>query len=341
LAGGPGASRQVALYQVGYVDLICVRSVDDHSDRQRRSLGTIDQLANVLGSDNATHTTEVDTLPCSGIRIPHGPLSGLLGWKLVVRPAPAGKNGWWNETARARRTQHRRSAVLPSLLAASSQEQTLVAPMRPVNAARFSTLSLPLTVDDIEKPPLPPKHNTRNVSVDLTRRAHIRVSLDAKAQGSIPTRRSPSPLPANHRPPSAVVVNFVLDTGVQHSTISRDTLNLMGYSVDRLPLDEDEQPFITLLIQGLPSRFRLAAPGDMSRLGVQFLQDAGLSLYFPRDHRDGPVLYGKQFCVHPVSSLLMILSVEPERLSMDAPSTVPRQTPKMTIPQRVRALFGL
>ena len=317
-------------------------SLDDHSDRQQRSLGTADQLANVLGSDNASHTTEVDTLPCSGIRIPHGPLSGLLGWKLVVRPAPAGKDGWWNETAGARRSRHRRSAFLPPVVAGTSQEQALVAPMRAATSARFSTLSLPLTVDDIEKPPLPPKYDSRMASVDLTRRAHIRVSLDAKAQGLNQKRRSPSPLPPVHRPPSAVVVNFILDTGAQHSTISRETLDIMGYSLERLPHDEDEQPVVTLLIQGLPSRFRLAAPGGMSRLGVQFLHDAGLSLYFPRDHRDGPVLYGKEFlCFMPVSSLLMILSVEPERFSMAAPSTVPRQTPKLTIPQRVRALFGL
>lgn len=48
----------------------------------------IDLLAEVVGPDSIPHTTELDSVPCAGIRIPAGPFSGLLAWRLVVGVHP-------------------------------------------------------------------------------------------------------------------------------------------------------------------------------------------------------------------------------------------------------------
>ncbi|KAJ8517699.1 hypothetical protein ONZ45_g5130 [Pleurotus djamor] len=38
-----------------------------------------------LGADMIPHTTELTSLPCAGLRIAHGPLTGLMAWKFVVQ----------------------------------------------------------------------------------------------------------------------------------------------------------------------------------------------------------------------------------------------------------------
>ncbi|KAI5827056.1 hypothetical protein K523DRAFT_322387 [Schizophyllum commune Tattone D] len=43
------------------------------------------EVNRIVGDDNAPHTTEIDTIPCAGLRIMHGPLKGLFAWRLVVR----------------------------------------------------------------------------------------------------------------------------------------------------------------------------------------------------------------------------------------------------------------
>ncbi|KAI5886643.1 uncharacterized protein SCHCODRAFT_02642259 [Schizophyllum commune H4-8] len=43
------------------------------------------EVERIVGDDNAPHTTEIDTIPCAGLRIMHGPLKGLFAWRLVVR----------------------------------------------------------------------------------------------------------------------------------------------------------------------------------------------------------------------------------------------------------------
>lgn len=107
--------------------------------------------------------------------------------------------------------------------------------------------------------------------------------------------------------PSAdgVVTNFILDTSLPYSIISRDTLIALGYPPNQLPpltmsnphsqdWEDDQDSAITLSVQGIPTRLRIARPGEASRLGVQFLQDAGVSLFFPMDGEGvGPVLYCK------------------------------------------------
>ncbi|KAF8996034.1 hypothetical protein BDQ17DRAFT_963193 [Cyathus striatus] len=48
-------------------------------------------LSIALGEDNLQHTTEIDTIPCAGIRISNGNLKGLIAWRLVVKIG--GKDG--------------------------------------------------------------------------------------------------------------------------------------------------------------------------------------------------------------------------------------------------------
>ncbi|KAL1741154.1 hypothetical protein HDZ31DRAFT_46047 [Schizophyllum fasciatum] len=43
------------------------------------------EVNRIVGEDNTPHTTEIDTIPCAGLRIMHGPLKGLFAWRLVVR----------------------------------------------------------------------------------------------------------------------------------------------------------------------------------------------------------------------------------------------------------------
>ncbi|KAI4517787.1 hypothetical protein K525DRAFT_289232 [Schizophyllum commune Loenen D] len=51
------------------------------------------EVNRIVGDDNAPHTTEIDTIPCAGLRIMHGPLKGLFAWRLVVRVDPSTSAG--------------------------------------------------------------------------------------------------------------------------------------------------------------------------------------------------------------------------------------------------------
>jgi len=164
----------------------------------------------------------------------------------------------------------------------------------------------------------------RPSSFVLTRQPH-----SAKTHPK-PTRRT-QPQPQSllrHTSPisNALVVNFILDTSLPYSIISRDTLTALGYPILHL-LASMPLAVVTLSIQNIPTRFHIARPNEASRLGVQFLHDAGVSVFFPKDGLGvGPVLY-----------------VESAHLLKDVPRTIsPQQKSgvKLTLPQRVRALFG-
>ncbi|KAL1717691.1 hypothetical protein EV715DRAFT_274031 [Schizophyllum commune] len=51
------------------------------------------EVNRIVGDDNAPHTTEIDTIPCAGLRIMHGPLKGLFAWRLVVRVDHSSSSG--------------------------------------------------------------------------------------------------------------------------------------------------------------------------------------------------------------------------------------------------------
>ena len=170
----------------------------------------------------------------------------------------------------------------------------------------------------------------------------------------------------------AVATNFILDTSLPYSIISRDTLVALGYPPHHFPSpfadphtldydygDESIHPdlIVSLSIQGVTTRARIARPGEASRLGVQYLRDASVSVFFPRNGDGvGPVLYC-EFCRHVLCTLRasfinkttlltkMSTTDESARLLRDVPLTITTLPDngrgKPTLPQRVRALFGL
>lgn len=249
-------------------------------------LTTISQLAYALGPDNLPHTTEIDTIPCAGIRIPHGALTGLLAWRLVVRLAPPAKEnrGWWNKYADKRNSYSEPTVHTPHYTGAS------------IPFSSVSALSLPLFTQVLS--PTSAGNLARKVrpsSVMLTRQPH-----SSKTHPQTNKRSQPRPQSQLHpqtSPPISNVVNFILDTSLPYSIISRDTLIALGYPILHL-LASMPLAMVTLSIQNIPTRFHIARPNEASRLGVQFLHDAGVSVFFPKDGLGvGPVLYGKVFLV--------------------------------------------
>jgi len=276
-------------------------------------LTTISQLAYALGPDNTPHTTEIDTVPCAGIRIPNGALTGLLAWRLVVRLVPPAKETrrWWNDYTDRRNsystpTDHTRASI-PYNPFASISAHSLPLFTRTLSAAGTRGLR---DFDDSEK--------VRSSSVVLTRQPHPWNTQIIQPRSKL-----------GQKPPlsNALAVNFILDTSLPYSIISQDTLLALGYPLPSVHHPPGMPPaMVTLSIQNIPTRFHIARYNEASRLGVQFLHDAGVSVFFPKDGEGvGPVLY-----------------VESAYLLNDVPRTIlfERSGVKLTLPQRVRALFG-
>lgn len=316
-------------------------------------LTTISQLAYALGPDNTFHTTEIDTVPCAGIRIPQGPLTGLLAWRLVVRLAPSAKEkrGWWNENK-----DRRNSYAAPLVQTLRPRAQPYKGAPRICNpSTSTSTLSLPLLAQTLSPgagsfKDFPQK--SQQSSVILTRQARI-----SKPHSQTTNRSQPQLAQTLPSLPSALTVNFILDTSLPYSIISRDALIALGYPphlipsplmshLAGMPQDNINPAMVTLSIQNILTRFHIARPNEASKLGVQFLHDAGVSVFFPKDGEGvGPVLYGKFsfFFFISVNSITTCQTVESARLLKDVPRTIPLQGigVKLTLPQRVRALLGL
>jgi hypothetical protein len=231
------------------------------SSSSRTLLGTVHQLASALGPDNILQTTEIDTIPCAGVRIPHGPLKGLLAWRLVVRiPERAGNSHDWLKAPDTNETRRRVHSM--KLLS------------HPPPAKR--TYSASRSVSD---------HCTKPIDDSLA-------SFGRRSFPSLQDALAPS---HPQRKPIALVSNFILDTSIPHSVISREALGALGYPLSRFPkgdfIDSDDSSVI-LSVQGVPTRLRFANHGEASRLGVQFLHDAGVSVFFPQNADGiGPVLY--------------------------------------------------
>ena len=272
---------------------LCIITVSHPSQSPIPALTTISQLAYALGPDNVPHTTEIDTVPCAGIRIPHGALTGLLAWRLVVRlPPKKEKRGWWNNYSE-RRNSYSESTV-----------HTQLAPIPYNPFTSVSALSLPLFTQVLSPPGPVNLHDlTRKVrpsSVVLTRQPHsskthspIRRSQQQQSQPQLHHYQNSPPIS------NALAVNFILDTSLPYSIISRETLIALGYPPPSiLHLANMPLGMVTLSIQNIPTRFHIARPNEASRLGVQFLHDAGVSVLFPKDGLGvGPVLYGKSLLV--------------------------------------------
>ncbi|KAF8963900.1 hypothetical protein BDZ97DRAFT_958968 [Flammula alnicola] len=323
------------------------------------------QLASALGPDNVPYTTEIDTIPCAGVRIPNGPLTGLLAWRLVVRipPPTKTKRSWWcsgDTTSGRKRSSYALDLSLPPAPAMNfhSYSDSPLPMMRQMNNwASISTASLPLgrvaAGHMLSYPDVHPNLNdmppARPRSMMLSRQPHVDTSAAATRHNHHRDMSTPQPsaLRTGALKNEGVAANFILDTSLPYSIVSRDTLEALGYSPSHFPaahVDPHSQAYddgedsknsdsvVTLLIQNIPTRLRIARPGEASRLGVQFLRDAGVSVFFPRDGDGvGPVLY-----------------CESARLLRDVPLTIPNLPnggrgagTKLTLPQRVRALFGL
>ncbi|KDR85496.1 hypothetical protein GALMADRAFT_234398 [Galerina marginata CBS 339.88] len=307
-------------------------------------LTTASQLASALGPDNAPYSTEIDTIPCAGVRIPHGPLTGLLAWRLVVRtPTPTNsKRAWWSDKSthggKKRRRRYSSNAIPPPLPVHTFSYSDN--PMAEIALASVSTGSLPLPhLMALSPTPEPVRSQpSRPHSAMLSRHSHVHSS---SRSDTLPRNKAST---INNADASAIAANFILDTSLPYSIISRDTLKALGYPSNRLPSPATSDPHsphweddmdscfsVTLSIQHISTRLRIARPDEASRLGVQFLHDAGVSVFFPKDGEGvGPVLY-----------------LESARLLKDVPRTITSLpagarggTPK-TLQQRVRALFGL
>jgi hypothetical protein len=269
---------------------VCI-TVSHPSESPIPPLTTISQLAYALGPDSVPHTTEIDTVPCAGIRIPHGALTGLLAWRLVVRLAPPTKEkrGWWNNY-----TDERNNYSEPTVHTPHFTGRTPLA----ISYTSVSALSLPLYTQVLSPNGSGNLHDLarkiRPSSFVLTRQPHFSTTHPQPTKWTQPQTQSrlyqASPPISN-----ALVANFILDTSLPCSIISRDTLIALGYPILHL-LASMPLATVTLSIQNIPTRFHIARPNEASRLGVQFLHDAGVSVFFPKDGLGvGPVLYGKSF----------------------------------------------
>lgn len=285
------------------------------SSSRTRLLGTVVQLANALGPDNILQTTEIDTIPCAGVRIPHGPLKGLLAWRLVVRVPEQGK-----------------------------REDSWKIPNEPMDTRR-RVHSMRL----LSRPPTKPTYSTSHSACGHTNLKPIDNSLASFGRRSFPNLQDTFTPPQPHRKPIALVSNFILDTSIPHSVISRDALGALGYPLSTFPKNSSpEDSTVTLSIQGVPTRLCIANHGEASRLGVQFLHDAGVSVFFPQNGDGiGPVLYrmwSSSLPSSPQSLMTLLFAVESAQLLKSVPSTLPRfgaRERKNTLPRRVKALLGL
>ncbi|KJA28434.1 hypothetical protein HYPSUDRAFT_703034 [Hypholoma sublateritium FD-334 SS-4] len=305
------------------------------------------QLAAALGPDNVPYTTEIATIPCAGVRISHGSLTGLLAWRLVVSnplQIKPPRRTWWGtgDTTRQNEKAHYGTHRPPPTKHSNSDSEFTHPDMPPPKIwAAASTTSLPM------KGGLS-RHSNAEVHRIIPERPQSAMTVFdfPRYQAEEMEHGRQSSLGANlmQRNP-AVATNFILDTSLPYSIISRDTLAALGYSPDLFPsphadphaLDYDGSSearnpdlIVSLSIQGVTTRVRIARPGEASRLGVQYLRDASVSVFFPRNGDGvGPVLY-----------------YESARLLRDVPLTITAlpdhgRAGKPTLPQRVRALFGL
>lgn len=240
-------------------------------------------------------------MPCAGVRIPHGPLTGLLAWRLVVRdpkPGPAPTNtrrsSWW-VGLRKTQTVGGSSGVsrpAPGGHAYSYSDQMLPPPppttLQDLEGTDGSTASLPIPQGRLYSTGFRPP----------------------SAMTLFASHAAAHPAPA---PTDAVAANFILDTSLPYSIIARDTLRALGYAGARFPpahasphvlpyandsgerdTEDEEVVEVEVTIQGVQTMARIARAGEAGRLGVQFLRDAGVSVFFPKDGEGvGPVLYCK------------------------------------------------
>lgn len=279
-----------------------IQSVSHHP------LTTNSQLAAALGPDNISYTTEIATIPCAGVRISHGPLTGLLAWRLIVcNPSPIKppKRSWWGSGDGTREEGGNR----PGTRAPIFPMHTAVRNSSVWSAA--SATSLPMKGGSGSHVSLTEGYN---VTVERPQSAMTVFGFPRyhEAEHAYTRQASQSEIATATIP--VVATNFILDTSLPYSIISRDTLTALGYSPAHFPSSKTDphaveyntteenrhsELIVSLSIQGVTTRVRVGRPGEASRLGVQYLRDASISVFFPRDGDGvGPVLYC-EYCPDP------------------------------------------
>ena len=316
------------------------------------------ELASALGPDNSPHTTEIDSMPCAGVRIPTGPLKGLLAWRLVVgvpksKRRPNQKHGerevdMFPGPSRARQSldeSRSRSPSrpppprmsTPSFSESASANRGFLAPglVNGYISKSTSALSLPMNT-----PSFPPSndHHHQPTSVQETQEptdAYTHRGPDTIfIPDPIPTYRShlhplerrprqlEHPHPQPHTDHGSVVTNFILDTSLPQNLISPSTLLALGLHPPHPYYHVIPDDYtVTLLVQNIPITFNVARHGEASRLGVRFLEEANVSLGIESGGRGG-VLYR-----------------DAGTGMRDAPRTV--SLTKTGLQARVMAMFGL
>lgn len=275
-------------------------------------------LANALGPDNSPHTTEIDSMPCAGVRIPTGPLAGLLAWRLVVgvpksKRRPNHKHGereldMFPGPSRPRQSldeSRSRSPSRPPRMSTPSFSESnrgflAAGPVNGYKSKSSSALSLPMNA-----PSFPPSndHHHQPTSIQGTQEptdANTPRGPDTTfIPDPIPTYRShlhplerrPRQLEHPHTDYGSVVTNFILDTSLPQNLISPFTLLALGLQPPH-PYSQviPDDHTVTLLVQNIPITFHVAKHGEASRLGVRFLEEANVSLGIESGGRGG-VLY--------------------------------------------------
>ncbi|EAU87169.2 hypothetical protein CC1G_05858 [Coprinopsis cinerea okayama7 len=272
-------------------------------------------LENAIGPDNVPHTTELDTIPCAGIRIPNGPFTGLLAWRFVVRLQDKAKVSTPHLTPATPRTlrQHMRQR--------SEDARSLFSLQPPPKIGHGHTRSR----SQVEfTPPFYKSEFSTSTSA---------LSTLSTAAPSIISTRSDSIHSATRNPQSgsshsqAVVTNMILDTSSSHNTISRGTLLALGASDAFIDQLEKSETSVSLYLQDVqkPISFRLAAEGEPGRLGVQFLEEARVNICIGEGGRGGIVWADS--------------ALETKLYLKEVPRTIP--LPKMNIQNKIRGLFNL
>ncbi|KAF6752001.1 hypothetical protein DFP72DRAFT_461679 [Ephemerocybe angulata] len=318
----------------------------------------MDELAGVLGPDGVPHTTELDSIPCAGIRIPNGLFSGLLAWRLVIRvhsrknmqPTPASLK---KELSLLPKTDIRHAGNMPhrpipsqgcldgnaTIKAKEEKKKRRMSFDAVQTLGRRAVGSAPTAGVSHERPtseytftkPFAGRFGSGSAtSLPLMQGANPRPSLDALSMSSDEDDNEWNVVPPSGRPwgpassSTPALVNPVpaspsgMAEGSSSSLYQEESHGLFG--------KHDSPRTVSLYIQDVakPITFRLAPAGEPSRLGVQFLLESDVNVCMGEGGR-GAILWSDP--------------AEKRRFLHDVPRTVP--LPKQNLQAKVRALFGL
>ncbi|TFK31647.1 hypothetical protein BDQ12DRAFT_693803 [Crucibulum laeve] len=241
---------------------------EDHSYHHHTGLPRRDDLQDAIGLDAIPQTTQIDTLPCAGVRIPHGKLKGLVAWCLVVKIV--GNHSWQKIP--------RKENSAPNLGTAGFGEHYHIQ-----KATSLSPGYEEKWQEDAKRSPSPSAHSFSSYDYD-------RASSSSSSHRPPQRHLSPPPIPTSSQlpsyHPSAITTNFILDTTHSTSLIPSSTLLQLGFK----PATVISGRRVKLDVQGVCAEFTIGADGDAGRLGLDWMLEAGASFRLDREF-GMPVLY--------------------------------------------------